>query len=119
EFLTQMMALRYGREYPALRYRGTAALFRGIAEHGLMPAGEIAALEDDYRFLTGLENRLRIASDHAVSALPTALAHLTPLARRAGYSGATAAEELLRDLTIRRQRVRATFERCFARERTK
>ncbi len=119
EFLTQMMALRYGREYPALRYRGTAALFRGIAEHGLMPAGEIAALEDDYRFLTGLENRLRIASDHAVSALPTALAHLTPLARRAGYSGATAAEELLRDLAIRRQRVRATFERCFARERTK
>lgn len=119
EFLTQMMALRYGREYPAMRYRGSAELFRGIAEHGLMPAAEIAALADDYRFLTALENRLRIASDQAVSALPTVLDALTPLARRAGYTGANAAQELLRDLAIRRQRVRATFERCFARERAK
>jgi [glutamine synthetase] adenylyltransferase / [glutamine synthetase]-adenylyl-L-tyrosine phosphorylase len=119
EFLTQMMALRYGRTYPALRYRGTTALLRGIAQHDLMPAPAIASLEDDYRFLTTLENRLRIASDHAVSALPTALAALTPLARRAGYTGADAARSLLRDLKVRRRRVRAAFERCFARERAK
>jgi glutamate-ammonia-ligase adenylyltransferase len=113
------MALSYGGTYPALRYRGTTALLQGIARHDLMPAAEIAPLEDDYRFLTILENRLRIASDHAVSALPTALDALTPLARRAGYTGADAARSLLRDLELRRQRVRATFERCFARERAK
>jgi glutamate-ammonia-ligase adenylyltransferase len=119
EFLTQMMALRYGRDFPALRHRGTVALLRGIAECGLMPAGEVAALEDDYCFLTRLENRLRIESDHPVSALPTALAALTPLARRAGYAGPNAAQDLLNELEVRRPRVRATFERCFAREQAR
>lgn len=119
EFLTQLMALRYGREAPGLRQRDTVALIRGIAERGLMPPAEITALEADYGFLTGLENRLRIESDHAVSALPTAPNLLTPLARRAGYAGAEAAQDLLRELETRRRRVRATFEQCFARERAK
>ena len=73
-------------------------------------------LESDYRFLLRLEDRLRIESDQAAWALPTANRDLTPLARRMGYIGADAAQRLLDELQLRRSRVRATFERCFARE---
>jgi [glutamine synthetase] adenylyltransferase / [glutamine synthetase]-adenylyl-L-tyrosine phosphorylase len=116
EFITQMMALRYAIELPALRVRGTVALIRALGEAGLTAAGDAAHLEADYRFLSRLEDRLRIESDQAAWALPTAREQLTPIARRAGYSGANAAEQLLQELAQRRARIRATFDVCFARE---
>jgi glutamine synthetase adenylyltransferase len=73
-------------------------------------------LESNYRFLLRLEDRLRIESDQAAWALPTANRDLMPLARRMGYAGADVAQQLLDELKLRRSRVRATFERCFARE---
>jgi glutamine synthetase adenylyltransferase len=63
-----------------------------------------------------LEDRLRIETDQAAWALPTAHRDLMPLARRMGYEGADAAQRLLDELNLRRTRVRATFDRCFARE---
>lgn len=117
EFLTQMMALRHGYAFPELRRRGTIALIRALAAARLIPFGEAAALEDDYRFLSRLENRLRIETDQAAWALPTRLDELAPLARRMGYEGADAASRLLDELERRRTRVRAAFEACFAHER--
>ena len=116
EFITQMMALRRGVERPALRQRGTVPLIRALAETGLMPAQEAAELESDYRFLSRLENRLRIETDQAAWALPTAHEQLMPIARRMGYTGADAAEQLLRELERRRARIRVAFDACFARE---
>jgi glutamate-ammonia-ligase adenylyltransferase len=116
EFITQMMALRHGRDYPALRQQSTVGLIRAIAQAGLMDAPAAEDLESDYRFLLRLEDRLRIESDQAAWALPTAHRDLMPLARRMGYAGADAAQHLLDELQRRRLRVRATFERCFARE---
>lgn len=116
EFLTQMMALRHGHEFPALRQYGTVELLRAIARSGLMAARDAADLESDYRFMLRLEDRLRIESDQAAWALPTAPRELTPLARRMGYSGADAAQHLLADLAQRRARVRAIFLDCFAQE---
>jgi glutamate-ammonia-ligase adenylyltransferase len=116
EFITQMMVLRHGREHTALRQRGTVALIRAIAESGLMPPREAADLESDYRFMLRLEDRLRIETDQAAWALPTAYRDLMPLARRMGYAGADAAQQLLDELNSRRTRVRATFTRCFASE---
>lgn len=116
DFLAQMMALRHGEDHAALRVRDTLSLLHAIAAARLMPSGEIESLLDDYRFLTKLENRLRIESDHAVSALPTALDALTPIARRTGYAASNAASELLAALRLRRARVRTIFDMCFARE---
>lgn len=116
EFITQMMVLRHGHAHPALRQRGTVALIRAIAEAGLMGARTAEDLESDYRFLLRLEDRLRIETDQAAWALPTAHRDLMPLARRMGYAGADAAQHLLDELNLRRTRVRATFEQCFARE---
>jgi glutamate-ammonia-ligase adenylyltransferase len=116
EFITQMMVLRYGHEHPALRQRGTVALIRAIAETGLMEMHTAEDLESDYRFMLRLEDRLRIESDQAAWALPTAHRDLMPLARRMGYEGTDAAQRLLDELNLRRTRVRATFDQCFARE---
>ena len=51
-----------------------------------MSTAEAADLEADYRFLSRLEDRLRIESDQAAWALPTAREQLTPIARRMGYT---------------------------------
>jgi glutamate-ammonia-ligase adenylyltransferase len=99
-----------------LRNRNTLALLRAITESGLMPADESEQLIEDYCYLTRLENRLRIESDHAVSALPTNPEILGSIARRAGYVTDASADQLLTELKYRRMRVRAIFKACFARE---
>ncbi|MBF6558906.1 MAG: bifunctional [glutamate--ammonia ligase]-adenylyl-L-tyrosine phosphorylase/[glutamate--ammonia-ligase] adenylyltransferase [Candidatus Binataceae bacterium] len=116
EFITQMMVLRHGHRHEALRQRGTVALIRALAEAQLLDGPSAADLESDYRFLSRLEDRLRIETDQAAWALPTAHAELTPVARRMGYEGADAALRLLAELDRRRTRVRAIFAACFARE---
>jgi [glutamine synthetase] adenylyltransferase / [glutamine synthetase]-adenylyl-L-tyrosine phosphorylase len=116
EFITQMMALRYGHQFPALRRRGTVELTRALAQTGLIGEAEAANLEADYCFLLNLENRLRIESDQAAWALPTDSDHLTPVARRMGLDGVNAAARLLYEVEERRTRVRTLFERLFARE---
>ncbi|MFZ0890390.1 MAG: hypothetical protein WA005_18270, partial [Candidatus Binataceae bacterium] len=116
EFITQMMALRYGRQFPELRCRGTIELVRGLARCGLIAQPEASELESGHRFLSQLENRLRIESDRPAWALPTEPAELKRIARRMGYQRADGAERLLADLSRRRERMRAIFERCFAAE---
>ena len=116
EFLTQMMALRYGHEFPQLRMRGTVALVRALAGCALIAPAQAGHLEVDYRFLCLLENRLRIETDQAAWALPTAAEKLTPIARRMGFDGPNAAVQLLAELEHRRSRIRAIFDACFTRE---
>ncbi len=116
EFLTQMMALRHGHAHPELRVRNTAELIAVLGRLGMLSPEDALALEADYRFLSKLENRLRIESDQPAWALPTAHAALLPLARRMGIEGEHGPERLLRELNERRSRIRALFERCFRAE---
>ena len=118
EFITQMMALRHGHDFPALRLRNTAKLIRALAETGLIERHEAASLEADYRFLLRLENRLRIETDQPASALPIDDEHLAPVARRMGLDGDNRAARLLYEVKDRRSRIRALFEMLFAREQT-
>jgi glutamate-ammonia-ligase adenylyltransferase len=113
EFLSQMMALRYGHVHPELTSRATVALVRTIGQCGLLERGAATQLEADYRFLSRLENRLRIETDQAAWALSTAPDSLGPLARRMGYRDADGAARLLAELEACRTRIRATFDECF------
>ncbi len=113
EFLTQMMALRHGWRYPALRARATAALLSALIATGLMARADAQALLSDHAFLTRLESSLRMESDQASWAVPTDPDKLTPLARRLGFGGAAAAQQLLDELARRRRRVREVFNRYF------
>jgi glutamate-ammonia-ligase adenylyltransferase len=116
EFLTQMMALRYGRAHPELTGRATVALIRGIGRCGLLEARASAQLEADYRFLSRLENRLRIETDQAAWALSTAAESLGPLARRMGYRETNGEARLLEEVEACRTRIRATFNVCLEAE---
>jgi glutamate-ammonia-ligase adenylyltransferase len=116
EFSTQMMALRYGHQFAQLRRRNTVELIRALAETGLLTATDAATLEADYHFLLQLENRLRIDTDQPAWALPTDDERLTPVARRMGLDGTSAAARLLYEVEERRSRIRAFFEELFARE---
>ncbi len=116
EFITQMMALRHGHQFPQLRRRNTAELIRALAESGLIEGRDAATLEADYRFLLRLENRLRIETDQPAWALPIDDEHLTPIARRMGLDGGSSAARLLYEVEERRSRIRASFDGLFARE---
>ena len=108
-----MMALRYGRAHPELTSRATVALVRGIGQCGLLEHDAAAQLEADYRFLSRLENRLRIETDQAAWALSTKPESLGPLARRMGHREADGAARLLAEVEACRTRIRATFDECF------
>ncbi len=117
EFLAQMMALRHGQQHPELRVRHTMGLLKALDTSHLLEPKDARALEDDYKFLSRLENRLRIESDQPAWALPTSPAALRPLARRMGFEGSDGAARLLKELARRRNRIRAIFKRYFALER--
>jgi glutamate-ammonia-ligase adenylyltransferase len=119
EFIAQMMALRHGGRFEELRCRGTVDLVRAIARCGLIAEADARVLEDGYRFLSRLENRLRIESDQPAWALSTEPAELARVARRMGYEGADGAARTLAELKLCRERIRAIFDRCFAAEQRK
>ncbi len=72
-----------------------------------------AILEDDYRFLARLENRLRIESDQPAWALPTS-ERLRPLARRMGFKARTAPHDCSHELARAARAHPRNFESCFA-----
>jgi len=116
EFLTQMMALRHGKNYPGLRARNTRALLAALHDSGLVEAADAASLADNFYFLARLENRLRIESDQPAWAVPTEHDALLPLARRMGFQGSDGPERLLQELLERRRRIHQIFEKYFAAE---
>jgi glutamate-ammonia-ligase adenylyltransferase len=117
EFLVQMLQLRYGRRYPALRQRATLAALEALHACGVLPMDDFHLLMGGYRFLRTLENRLRIERDQPVEALESESEQLTPLARRLGYEGDDAATRLLTDYQDQREAIRACYTRWFVQER--
>jgi glutamate-ammonia-ligase adenylyltransferase len=118
EFLTQMMALRHGKDYPALRARSTRALLGALHDTGLVASADAASMADNFYFLAQLENRLRIESDQPAWAVPTDHAALLPLARRMGFQGDEGPERMLKELQERRTKIHQVFEKYFTAEAT-
>jgi glutamate-ammonia-ligase adenylyltransferase len=116
EFLTQYLQLRYGHAHPALRTPNTLEALQGLAAAGLLDAGDAAMLEESYRFLRRVENRLRIVADLSVNTLPAAAAKLERLAKRMGYrpqAEAAARDQFLKDYAAHTGRVRAIYNQVF------
>jgi glutamate-ammonia-ligase adenylyltransferase len=120
EFLTQMLALRYGQSNPELRReRATPRLLDALARAALIDSAQAELLKSHYGFLSLLEHRLRIQSDQPASAISTDPSHLTALARRMGFDGADGARRLLDELEYRRSQVREIFLARFAEEKAR
>jgi glutamate-ammonia-ligase adenylyltransferase len=117
EFLTQMLQLSYGVQEPRVRVRNTIAALQALHDVGVLPAADHALLTDGYRFLRRVENALRLAHDRPVEDLDRGRMDLTTVAKRMGFAGSgnAAGEALWREYEVRRETIRACYERWFAR----
>ena len=115
EFLVQMLQLRYGHEYPALRTRHTADAIAVLEGERLLAPNDAAALASGYAFLRAVASRLRLERDQPVEELDDAPEALLALARRLGYAGddATAVTRLRADHARHRAAIRAVYDRQF------
>ena len=85
EFAAQYLQLVYGHAHPALRTTSTSAALNAAVACGVAPAREIELLDQGYRFLRGIEHRLRVVHDQPIHRLPETRDELDKLARRSGF----------------------------------
>jgi glutamate-ammonia-ligase adenylyltransferase len=85
EFAAQYLQLVHGHAHPQLRTTGTSPALLAAAELGIAPDGVARLLDQGYRFLRGIEHRLRVVHDQPIHRLPEASTELARLARRAGF----------------------------------
>lgn len=111
EFAVQYLLLVHGAADPALVSPNTMEALGRLAAAGLIAEGDAALLADAYRFLRRLELRLQIVHDRETGHLPRMPFDLLTLARRMGYAGARAGDELLADYGRTTTGVREVFRR--------
>jgi glutamate-ammonia-ligase adenylyltransferase len=87
EFLVQLLQLRHGHAYPALRQPGTRRGLRALASAGLISQEAAARLLDNYDFLKRIEILLRGDANRSVSVMGATPEARTPLARWLGFAG--------------------------------
>jgi glutamate-ammonia-ligase adenylyltransferase len=110
EFFVQAHQLIYGGKNKALRVRGTLEALSALAQQGIVPAEERAALSDAYVFLRSLEHRIQVHQERQTHVLPHREEDLHRLARTMGLSGG---RDLLSELDRHTGIVRAIYGRLF------
>lgn len=92
EFFAQIHQLIHGGRNSALRIPATVPALDALAQAGLIPQGEAAALAMAYRLYRTIEHRLQMVDDQQTHSLPRDLDALTNVAALHGF---TSADELL------------------------
>jgi glutamate-ammonia-ligase adenylyltransferase len=122
EFLTQMLQLAHGVHHPSLKYRPTLKALKALHQQGILKKKEYAMLADGYLFLRRLDHRLRLERDQSIDAFERDPGRLDGIARALGYESALgrsgknvarAGRKLLADYELRREKIRACYERFF------
>jgi glutamate-ammonia-ligase adenylyltransferase len=122
EFLTQMLQLAHGVHHPSLRRRATLKALKALHQQGILKKKEYATLADGYLFLRRLDHRLRLERDQSIDAFERDPGRLDGIARALGYDSALgrngksiarAGRKLLADYELRREKIRACYERFF------
>lgn len=116
EFLTQMLQLSHGYRLPGIRQRGTLEALRALHRHKIIRKGEYLLLSAGYLFLRHLDHRLRLRRDQSIDILEREAEQLDGVAQLLGYKGnkkKSAGHLLLRDYELRRERIRACYDRFF------
>ncbi len=107
EFTTQLLQQRHGGAMTSLRDPATLGALRAAAIAGLLPAPEVTALEEAYRFCTRARNRLFLQTGQGRDSLPTDPEEAIRLGLSLGFLDAPRASlrEDYRRLTRRARRV--------------
>jgi glutamate-ammonia-ligase adenylyltransferase len=113
EFLAQYLQLRYGAERPALRRTNTLDTLKALREEKLLDEADFSVLDNGYRFLRRLENRLRLVHDQSINELSGDRGYLVKLARRLGYPDRPIRpdEAFLQDYRNVTEKIRTVFDR--------
>jgi glutamate-ammonia-ligase adenylyltransferase len=113
EFLVQYLQLKYGREFSGIRSVDTLQALQAIRSESLIPEGDFRVLNEGYRFLRHLENRLRLIHDYSMNDLGGSKEYLNKLARRLGYNGKlrNPGDVLMKDYERITEAVRGVYDR--------
>jgi [glutamine synthetase] adenylyltransferase / [glutamine synthetase]-adenylyl-L-tyrosine phosphorylase len=85
EFVLQMHQLIHGGRLPALRGNNTVSGLQAIADAGLLPAKDVACLQDCYSWLRRTEHRLQMLEDAQTHVVPDDIDQRNALALLCGY----------------------------------
>ncbi|MFH0958907.1 MAG: bifunctional [glutamate--ammonia ligase]-adenylyl-L-tyrosine phosphorylase/[glutamate--ammonia-ligase] adenylyltransferase [Pseudomonadota bacterium] len=85
EFFTQAKILAHAGEYPDILASNTLDALLNLRKNGLIQKEIYETLDSGYRFLTNLEDRLRIMENRSIDRLPLSGDKLKGLAIRLGY----------------------------------
>lgn len=122
EFLTQMLQLAHGYRFDELRRRETLEALNALCAKNLLKKAEYHLLFDGYLFLRRLDHRLRLERDQSIDGFDAEPGRMDGIARALGYQGAKnvgkargpkSGRKLLRDYQMRREKIRACYERYF------
>jgi glutamate-ammonia-ligase adenylyltransferase len=120
EFLVQLLQLKYGRQFLALRVTNTWEVLRVLRSTELLSEKDYDDLRAAYDFLRLVESRLRIVHNLSLDELPQDPDGLEKLARRLGFDprpDKSAGKQFLADLERHTTRTRDLFLQLVARER--
>jgi glutamate-ammonia-ligase adenylyltransferase len=71
EFLVQMLQLKHGEQFPEILQPGTLDALQNLTKAGLLSAEDAKDLGESYRFLRGIEAKLRLMNTTKRHDLPT------------------------------------------------
>ena len=114
EFLAQMFQLMRGGTDPRFRARPTLEILSLIEKKGILPGGEVRALQNAYVYLRRLEHRIQIWEDQQTHYLPDDESARTRLAQSMGGPDVTeTSAQFLAELEGHQNKVAQLFERAF------
>ncbi|MBI5570195.1 MAG: hypothetical protein HY914_09650, partial [Desulfomonile tiedjei] len=112
EFFVQGNILKYSKAFPAVLSCNTLEALTTLRQEGLIKEDVFQTLSAGYRFLTNLEDRLRIMEHRSIDRMPLSGEKLRGLARRIGY-GDNGEELLVSDYRRITRSIREIYESFF------
>jgi glutamate-ammonia-ligase adenylyltransferase len=112
EFLVQYLQLLHGRDFPSLRSKNTLDALQALHADGLLPDEDYKPLENGYKFLRRLENKLRLVHNQSINQLSADPDSLTKLAKHLGYDNTSGSPEqiFLHDYSQITEDIRRIFQ---------
>jgi len=108
EFVTQTLQMLHGARHPALRRANTIQALTAVERAGLLPAADVSALAEQYRFLRAVSAGLRMFGARPPDTLEPAGPIVARLARSLDYPSRKA---FLEDYRRRAGWTRALYDR--------
>ena len=113
EWAVQLLQLRHTHAVMALRTTSTLRAMAALADAGLLPAADAAALSTAWTLASRIRNAIMLVNGRPGDSLPVKHTELTAVARLLGYPPGDAAQSLEQDYRRATRRARAVMEPLF------